>query len=827
MAKKKVKTTKKRKQPKKVENQILSSSDRPWIMHVIAIATFLAVSMAYFYPQLQGRVIPQGDIVRYKATAKEINDHVAEYGQNPLWTNAMFGGMPAYQISMQTPGNKTRFVERAFNLFLSRPIGYFVAMMIGFYIMGLALGISPLVSLIGGVAFGLTVNHFVLFEAGHTSKLRAFAFFGLIVAGIINAYRSKFLAGGILFALGMALEIGVNHIQMTYYLFLTLLILVGLFLYRDIKEKELPRFLKASGVLLLAGLLGIAANTSRLWTTYEYAEDTMRGKPILTKETVNESSSSEVEGLAWDYAMGWSNGVLDLFTYMVPGIVGGGSREPVSNSSEFARVTNQQRNNNLAAPLYWGPLPFTSGPSYVGAFVFFLFVLGALITKGNIKWWLVGGTVLTLLLSLGKNFEFFNRLFFEYFPLYNKFRTPNSIMSMTEFLMVLMSTWTLSEIIRGKIDPEKLRKGLLYSGAIVGGLLLFFLLLGSSLFSFSGANDAAYDPRLVDALVSDRKSLLRMDSLRSLVFIGIGVALLYFYIKGKLSAQLMLLGVALSVTVDIWGVGRRYLNANNFVRPNQSEAAFTPRQADQIIAKDTDIYFRVHDLTQDIDKNAIPSYHHKTIGGYHAAKLQRYQDLIDHYLSKGNMSILNMLNTKYLVSPNGELQINAQAYGNAWFVDQLIAVPDANTEIQTLANTDLKTTAIYHEEFADYVGELDPSPQGSVTLTEYLPNKLTYSSQTTSEQFAVFSEIWYGPNKGWTATIDGNPAEFIRVNYAFRGMKIPSGSHEIVFEFRPRSYFVGETISAIASIAILLSLLLWGVNSIKPLNSIIRPAQEA
>ncbi len=791
-------------------------------MHCIAIGTFLVLCMAYFYPQLQGKEIPQGDITQYRATAKEIHDYYEETGEVALWTNSMFAGMPSYQVSMRTPGNKTKVVEKVFNLFLKRPIGYFLAMMIGFYLMCIAFGMSPLTSLLGSIAFGLTVNHFVLFETGHTSKLRAFAFFGVIVAGMINAYRGKYLFGATLFALGLALEIGVNHIQMTYYLFLCLLVYLGFILYRDIKANNIQNFVKASAFLLVGAFLAIGANASRLWTTYEYSKDTIRGEPILTTSTPNESSSSEVEGLAWDYAMGWSNGTMDLFTYLIPGVVGGGSREPISGSSAFAQITNQTQAGTVDAPMYWGDLPFTSGPSYVGAIILFLFILGAIVVRGDMRWWLISTTILTLLLSMGKNLEFFNRLFFEYFPLYNKFRTPNSIMSITEFLMVLMGTWTLSEIVRGKVDREKLRKGMLYAGGITIGLCLFFLLLGPSIFSFTSAGDARYDPRLVDALVSDRKSLMRMDALRSMAFIGLGFGLLHYYLKGKIRQSWMLVGMALLVTIDVWGVGRRYLDSDNFVTPGRTEVAFTPRQPDQVIMKDSDIHFRVFDMTADIDKNAIPSYHHKSIGGYHAAKLQRYQDLIDKYIIAGHMPVLNMLNTKYFIDQQGQLQVNTQAFGNAWFVSSLQEVGSPDEEFNALQTIDPATTAVYHQDYSDYVGDFNPQVSGTISLTEYSPNKLTYESTGNTEQFAVFSEIWYGPNKGWHAYIDGEEVPFIRVDYALRGLRVPQGAHTIVFEFTPRSFYVGEKISTISSILILLTVVLLIVNYFKPLRPLLQ-----
>ena len=626
--------------------------------------------------------------------------------------------------------------------------------------------------------------------------------------------------------LAWPLEIGVNHIQMPYYLAITLIVFLGILLYRDVKAGNVANFLKASGYLLIALILAVGANTSRLWTTAQYGQDSMRGKPILTKSQVNKSSSSEVEGLAWDYAMQWSNSALDVMTYVIPGIVGGGSREPVDRRSEFAKITGQNSAGDIGAPLYWGSLPFTSGPSYVGAIILFLFLLGSLVVKGDLRWWLISTTVLTLLLSMGKNFELLNRLFFDYFPMYNKFRTPNSIASITEFLMVLMATWTLSEIIKGSVDKVKLTRGIIMAGSITGGLCLLLAILGPSLFSFTSANDASYDPRLVTALISDRQSLLQSDAFRSLIFIALGSGLLFFYVKERINSVILLSALALLTTIDLWGVSSRYLNANSFVRPNQSEAALAPRQVDQLIQKDEDIHYRVHDLSVNTFNSAIPAYHHKMIGGYHAVKLQRYQDLIDYYLSKNHMPVLNMLNMKYLIDQQGQMQVNMKSLGNAWFVNKVNQVASANEEIEALETFDPAITAIVHQEFGDYINNQSFQPNGSITLTSYHPDKMVYSSSTNGEQFAVFSEIWYGPDKGWKAFIDDNEVDFIRVNYALRGLKVPAGNHTITFEFKPKAFYKGELISSISSLIILLLAGLLIFHYFKPIPMISKLTQD-
>lgn len=443
-------------------------------------------------------------------------------------------------------------------------------------------------------------------------------------------------------------------------------------------------------------------------------------------------------------------------------------------------------------------------------------------TRGDLRGWLVSATILTLLLSLGKNLEFFNKLFFNYFPMFNKFRTPNSIASITEFLMIMMATYTVSEIVSGKIEPPKLKRGLKIAGGITAGLCLLVAVMGPSLFSFSSVNDVRYDPRLIEALVADRKSLLTSDAFRSLILILAGAGLLYAFVLKKVNAQIFLTGLILLVTFDIWDVGRRYLSEHNFVRPNQAEAALIPRQVDESIKKDPDLHFRVHDLSANPDpwRSSIPAYHHNMIGGYHAAKLQRYNDLIEYYLVKNDLQVLNMLNAKYLIDQNGEARVNRQALSNAWFINQLKQVNTANEEIASLTNLDPSTTAVIHREFSEYAGSQSYQPNGDISLQSYHPEKLVYVSNSSNEQFAVFSEIWYGPNKGWQAYLDGQPVDFVRVNYALRGMKVPAGEHTIVFEFKPKAFYTGEVISNIASIIILLLVLTFIIHQFRPTHQL-------
>ncbi|MFK8005344.1 MAG: YfhO family protein [Saprospiraceae bacterium] len=801
--------------------------------HVVAIVSFLVICCLYFSPQLNGKVIQAGDTESYISSSKEIKDYNERTGDHTLWTNSMFGGMPAYQISGGNTTNALRYVERTSNLFIPRPIGYFFAMMLGFYVMMLLLGVNPWLSLIGAIAFSITTNNLVLFGAGHMTKLRTFAFFGIMFGGIVLAFRKKYLTGGILFALGLGIDLYANHIQMTYYFFLFLGIYGLIEMIRHSQRGEIKSFGKAVLYLGIGGLLAIGSSASSLWTTYEYSKDTMRGAPILTQESSAVETSSNTKGLEWKYAMQYSNGWLDLFSSFIPGVVGGGGGEIISDNSATARYLKKD-NGKRRAPLYWGAVGksySTGGPIYFGAAMFFLFLLGMLTVKGSIKWGIGAGVLLTMLLSLGDNFEFFNRLFFDYFPLYNKFRTPNSVLAITAFLIPVLGTLAISEIIQGKTSKKELLKSLYIAVGILGGICLFFALMGGSFFDFTyDLRDANYasNPEFMSALKVDRASLMQSDSFRSLGIILAIAGLIWAFLTDKIQQNILLVGIALITIGDLWTVGKRYLGADKFVKKNKIAATRTPRPVDAAILKNssTDPNFRVHDLSINAFNSASTSYFHKTIGGYHPAKLQRFQDLIERNiqsednalrqtLSKAssldainsataNLTVFNMLNTKFFIgNPDGAPIPNANALGNAWFVDNVKVVGTANEEINSLRGLNPESTAIVHNEFQDYVSGLNIQKNGSINLTNYEPNHLTYQSNSTSEQIAVFSEVWYGPNKGWQAFIDDQPVDHIRVNYALRGLKIPSGQHKIDFKFAPSSYQMGRMITLIFSLIIL------------------------
>lgn len=793
--------------------------------HIAAILLFLILNSFYFSPQLSGKVVEQSDIIQYLGMAKEVKDYKKETGETSLWTNSMFGGMPTYQINTSKEGNYLKYLERTIYLGFKNPIGVFFAAMLSFYILMVVLGVNPWLSIIGAVVFGFTTNNFLLYETGHETKLKSIAFFPLIIAGMILAYRKELLWGTVLFATGLGLNIMVNHVQMTYYLGLTLVFFGVAQLIYDIRNNNLPSFLKATGLLVVAAGLAVGAAASNLWTTYEYSKDTMRGEPILQADIPDSSNSSETDGLAWDYAMQWSNGALDVFAGFVPGLVGGGTGQAVSKDSEYGKALSkvaQRLPNEIPAPLYWGSLPFTSGPIYFGAVVIFLFFLGLWTVEGPIKWWVGLGTLLTIFLSMGKNAEAINEFFFYYVPLFNKFRTPNSVLGITAFLMPILGILALHQIFTGKTAKKDALMGTYIAGGVTGAIALFFALLGPSFFDFSTPADAGQIQRslgqvpenimgnLVAGLMETRQSWMSEDAFRSFFFIAICAGLLWAYLTDKINQTVVIAGIGLIALFDLWTVGRRYFDNENFRTKTNYERNFQKTAADEQILADPQLSFRVFDVTTNPFSSSRASYYHKSLGGYHAAKLQRYQDIIDRHLSQNNQAVINMLNTKYYIvnGQNGQqAQPNPGALGNAWFVDTLIKVQSANEEIDALTDFQPGRAAVVHNDFASYVQGLNLQRGGSIQLSDYKPNELSYTVNIPAEQLAVFSEIWYGPNKGWQAYIDNEPVDHIRVNYILRALKIPAGQHAVVFKFEPQSYQAGVTVSRISSAIILLSLL--------------------
>lgn len=771
--------------------------------YFIPVILIVIVNVFYFLPQFQGKVVRQGDIIQHVGMSKEATDYRAATGEEALWNNSMFGGMPAYQISVKNSNNYLNYVQQSLSLFISRPAGYFITGMIGFYVLMLLLGVSPWLSFLGAIMFGFTTNNFALFEAGHNSKLMAIMTSAPVIAGVLLTFREKYLLGGVVFGVALGININANHPQMTYYLALCLGLLVVFQLVKSIQEHKLLSFGKSLLVMSAFAVLALGASASKLWTTYEYSKDTMRGAPILAATGDAPTSSSETNGLEWQYAMQWSNGLGDVMATFIPKVVGGGSGEWLDGNSVLAKAVGQRK--EFQAPTYWGSLPFTSGPAYFGVVAFFLFIFGLFAVNGEVKWWIFSAVLFTILLSMGKHMSILNQLMFDYFPMFNKFRAPSSILSITAIFIPILGVMALSDMMKSK-TKESYIKPLYISTGILGGICLILWVMGGSLFDFSSPGDEQY-AQIKDVLIDQRISMLKSSAFRSLIMILIVAGTIWMYLKEKLNATVLIAIVAVTGLFDLVQIGKDYLDKKDFVTNSTYKQSFEARPVDNQILQDKDPNFRVFDATVNTFNSASTSYFHKTIGGYHAAKLQRFQDIVDRHISQNNQRVLNMLNTKYFILQGADgaptVQRNPAALGNAWFVNNITLVPNANAEIDSLSTFDPAGDAIVHDEYKEYVKGVQPTKNGNIELKKYSPNTLEYTTSSDSDQFAVFSEVWYGPNKGWQASLDGAPVEHIRVDYLLRGMKVPSGQHTITFEFKPTSYYTGETISMICSLLLI------------------------
>jgi len=780
-----------------------SISSQKYIPHVAAIVIFIFLSVGYFFPQFQGKKINQGDTVSYMGMSEEIRQYHEKTGTWSQWTNSMFGGMPSYQILSPNSGNLTSYIKKAFGFGLPRPAGTFIFGMICFYIMCIFLGVSPWLGIIGSIAFAFTTNNLVLYEAGHMTKLESLMSMPLIIAGVILTYRNNRLLGFVLFGLGMAFNLSSNHIQMTYFLAILLLIYTIIVFIDSIRKGRIVDFAKNSGVLTLSLLLAVGTSAGKIWTTYEYSKDTMRGQPILEQKD-KVTSSSQVEGLEYEYATAWSNGWRDLLSSYIPLAVGGSSNEKMASNSKFGKELRKV--GMKKGPMYWGALPFTSGPVYFGAIIFFLFLLSFKFLDGNLKWWGLISVLLTFLLSLGHNFDAVYKAFFNFAPMFNKFRTPNSILSVTAVIIPFIGILSLDKLF--KADREDLHlKDFLVPGVALIIFALLVMFMSGTFFDFKSPGDQRFSQAglNVSGLVADRKSLMNSSVFRTVILISLTIGLCWLYLKDKLKVNFVILGIGLLILFDLISVGRRYVDSSDFIDGRKYEQNFAMRPVDKQIKSDKDPHYRVLDISINTFNSSSSSFHHKTVGGYHAAKLQRIQDVIDYHISQNNEGVLNMLNTKYIIGAGANQEPSAQqnpgALGNAWFVDGIKFVDNADREIESLSTPfNPESTAIINKEFKDYIGDFAPIKNGQIELVSYAPDRIEYQSKTSSEQLAVFSEVWFGPNKGWQAYIDDQPVDHIRANYILRAMKVPMGTHKIVFEFKPKAYKIGSLISLISSL---------------------------
>jgi hypothetical protein len=782
------------------------------IPHISALLIFVAISFAYFSPVLEGKQLLATDRINFLGMSKEIQDYEKNSEEDILWTNSMFSGMPTYQITRPDPSIIIVKIYRFIN-FLSKkqPVNFLFIYLLGFYIALLAFRINPWLSIAGAIAFAFSSYFLIIIEAGHNSKAAAIGFMPPIIAGVYLAYSGRIFLGSVLTGLFLALQLMANHLQITYYTLLIILIF-GIFqLIKAIREKTYRSFTISTISLVLMACLAIASNLSIFWPTYEYSKYSIRGKSELISE-----NGTQTSGLDKNYVTSWSYGIDETFTLFIPSFKGGSSTGSLNEKSKTYELFKQAQGPQYAKriikslPLYWGEKPFTSGPVYVGSVILFLFIFGLFTTRGNIKWCLLTATIFSIVLAWGKNFMPLTNLFLDYFPAYNKFRTVEMILVIAEFAIPLLAIIALQNILMKNIPKDQYLKGLKYSLYGLGGLALFFLLF-AGIFNFTGPSDQVYlsqgNNTFIETLQADRKNLFRMDSFRSLIFVFLCAAVLYAYYLKKINHKIFITTLTLLIIIDLWAVDKRYLNNDDFVPGREATVPFQPLEADKVILQDKDIYYRVYDLLADPFRNARTSYFHKSIGGYHGAKLQRYQDIIEHHLVNNNMSVINMLNTKYFILPSRDSEptahMNSQALGNAWFVPTFRIVNNANEEIDALAGFNPSYEAIIDKRFEKYVHSLDIhlDTTSYIQLVHYHPNRLRYKSNTANTKLAIFSDVYY--EKGWKAYIDGELVPHFRANYILRAMVIPPGSHEIEFRFEPRSYFLGKKISLISSIILL------------------------
>lgn len=814
------------------------------------------IILAYAYnPQLfKGKVVNQSDNSSWQGMANEILQWNEKHPDDKtLWTNSMFSGMPATSIHVEHEGDYT---EPVYNFLFTgmRPASYLLISLIGGFLLFLAFGANVWLAVVGAIAITFCSYNMQIIQVGHNSKMAAIAFMPWVLAAVVYAYRKKALWGALFFAFALSFQIKANHPQITYYLAFIILGYAIAEMCGAIKSKYFKKFVYTSSLLLVAGILGIATNSTRLIPTYEYAKYTMRGGTELSKDKDVQTGS----GLKKDYATAWSYGIQETPNLMIPDFNGGVSVGSLGRDSKTYKVlkSKYQGADKLIKqmPLYWGPQPFTAGPMYLGALCVFLFVLGLCIIKGRYKWWIVGVSLVALFLAWGSHFMWFSDIFFKYAPMYNKFRTVSMALVVLQITVPVLGVLAIKELLQGDSQNNlRIRRGFYIALGATAGVSLLFALFPSLAGSFTSSADGNYPTDIAAALADDRRSLLRADALRSMIYIILGAAVLWLgWIKKlKMPICVGLLGVL--IIADMWTIDKRYLNDSHFVRKQEYKALFNKRPVDEMILQDEDPYYRVLDLSVNTFNDAYISYHHKTIGGYSPAKLQRYQDLIEYYISAemsdmsreinaalpqattiedieeaiGNHPVLSMLNTKYIVL-SGETPpvLYKHRYGNAWLVNNILWASSPDEEIETIAGIDPYSTVILASgddavalsgletgssvvklsKVTESGAESDMTlPEGEIVLTDYAPNRLRYASLTAAPSIAVFSEIYYPA--GWKATIDGVETPILRADYALRAISLPEGSHEIEFTFDPSSFHLGATISRTSSILLYLLLL--------------------
>lgn len=811
---------------------------------MIVVALFAVISFAYFFvPVSQGKILFQHDSAASVGMSKELVDYRARTGETTRWTNTLFGGMPTYQMSPAYDSSDTLGqVMNAYHLWLPDNVWFLFAYLLGFYILLRAFDFKQSLAALGSVLWAFSSYFLIIIAAGHLWKVMALAYLPPMIAGVVLTYRGKYLWGFVLTALFTAFEVKANHVQMTYYYLFIVLFMVIAFFVKALREKQLQSFLKSSAIVIVAAGIGVAINISNLYHTWQYQKESMRGKSELVKgNNANQTSS----GLERDYITQWSYGIDETMTLLVPNAKGGASAPLVQNESAMSKADPQVQSMlpqiYEAFPQYFGSQPGTSGPVYVGAFVLFLFVLGMFIVKGPMKWALMGATILSILLAWGKNFMGFTDFFLDYVPMYAKFRTVASILVIAEFTIPLLAALALKQIVD---EPEELKKqmkfvyislgltaGVAFLMAVAPGIMSPFVSEQETqmIASIQGM-DANTQHLIISNIESMRQAMVSADAWRSVVIILIGFALLMAFRFRKLPGKYMIVALAVLCLIDLWQVDKRYLNDGMFVPRSERENPHQPTAADAKILQDRSLNYRVLNFAVSTFNDNETSYFHKSVGGYHPAKLRRYQEMIDAYIAPqmqaamgeistkgGDMQkvdgrkvfpVLNMLNTKYFILPlQGGTTValqNPYAQGNAWFVNKIVYVDDANAEYAQVAKINLQTEAVADKKFESALGQaITNDSTATVRLTSYQPNNLCYTVDSKNGGIVVFSEIYY---PGWTATVDGTPTPIARVNYILRAITVKPGKHTVVFDFHPSSIRTTEIIAYISLVLLLLAI---------------------
>ncbi len=792
--------------------------------HIIAVVVFLIVTILFFSPMFfSGKVIEQYDVSQGVASGQEIKEYRERTGQEALWTNSMFGGMPAYLINIKYQGEGIiNFFQKVYSFGFPRQAEVILKCFLSFYIMLVIFGVRPYLAIAGAIAYGLGTFNIASLEAGHIWKIEAIAYMPLVLGGIHLTYRGNLIWGFTLTALALALEIDSNHLQITYYLLITVIIYGAAMLMGAIRKKQLQPFLIGSGVIVMAALLAVGTNFGRIWNTYQYGQYSTRGPSALVKEDASSES-----GLDRDYVFTYSLTIAETMTLFIPDFSGGASNRNIgmdSNFAEFLQGTNlnrQQIQNYVQnAPTYWGgKTPGTSGPTYAGAVMIFLFFIGCFFAPQPHRTWLIIATVLSIMLTWGRYFPSFNYLLYDILPGYNKFRTVEMAMVIALLCIPLLGLLGLESVL--KITWNKVTQKRFYLAAGVPIALALLMIVFGGAFDFEGPADGNYQAQMVDALQDDRAELLRGDAFRSMIFCVLTAALIFLFRSDRLSYTWLALGVVALSTVDLWTVDKRFLIESDYVRKRNQFSGFSATEADDFILQQNTERARVLNLLNPFN-DGVTSYFHASIGGYHGAKLGRYQDLIEYHLGNevssviqnlqqgtmtfGNIPALNMLNTRYFKAGNNRNAVipNENALGSAWLVNEIRAVQSANETIEALGEINPAQTAIVNTSDFE-LPKTNYSSNGTIRLTDYEPNHLTYEANVSEVSFVVFSEIYY-PD-GWEAYIDEQPTDYLRTNYLLRALIIPAGQHKIEFRFNPTSYRVGSSVSLVASILLLLAVL--------------------